>query len=329
MIRRPERRAWATIAVVSISSLTPGHRGDHHGAAHPLVDALLQRLGQASSPGPRRSRAPRRRGRRAPMRTRRRRPPMVVARVDRVGGPLAVRRDASCHSARPTDAGSSDAPMTAIDGREQHPRHRPRVRALLAALDRVDEVGRVGEGEVDVDHARLEPAVQWPPRLREHGQHAAVVTQRLRREAVDAVRAGDRREVLEQQRRDALALVAVVHLERHLGVVTVVPPLVARPGDEVAVLLDDERGAVDEVDGGEPLELGLAQLGLGREVAVVAALGRLPQVERGERRSVGRGDRADHGGGAVAQHHGRGPPLGDVHGESLPRAGRRHRRGPA
>ena len=33
-----------------------------------------------------------------------------------------------------------------------------------------------------------------------------------------------------------------------LGVVAVRPPLVARPGDELAVRLDDERDAVDEVD---------------------------------------------------------------------------------
>ena len=106
--------------------------------------------------------------------------------------------------------------------------------------------------------ARFEAPVHRPAGLGEHGQHAAVVAERLGGEALDPVRPGDRGEVLEQQRGDALAVVAVVDHERHLGVVTVVPSLVARPGDELAVLLDDERGAIDEVDVREALQLGVA-----------------------------------------------------------------------
>ena len=78
----------------------------------------------------------------------------------------------------------------------------------------------------------------------------------------------------------------IVDHERHLGVVTVVPALVAGPRHELAPLLDDERRAIDEVDGRESFELGLRELWLGREVAQVAALCRLAQVERGQRVGV-------------------------------------------
>ena len=112
---------------------------------------------------------------------------------------------------------------------------------------------------------RFEAAVHRPAGLGEHGQHAAVVAERLGREAFDPVRAGDRREVFEQQRGDALAVMAVVDHERHLGVVAVVPAFVARPGDELAVLLDHERRPIDEVDVREALQLGVVSSGFGEK----------------------------------------------------------------
>ena len=78
--------------------------------------------------------------------------------------------------------------------------------------------------------------------------------------------------MLEQQRGDALAVVGVVDLERRVGVVAAGPALVAGPGDELAVALDDEGDAVDEVDDGEVLEVGVGEVRLGREVAAVDAL---------------------------------------------------------
>ena len=92
---------------------------------------------------------------------------------------------------------------------------------------------------------------------------AAVLAERLGREALEPIRPGDRRQVLEQQRGDALPLMPVVDHERHLGVVAVLPALVARPGDELAVFLHHQRHTIDVVDVGEALELGVGQRGLG------------------------------------------------------------------
>ena len=137
---------------------------------------------------------------------------------------------------------------------EQEAGHRPRVGALLAALDGVEELLGLVEREVEVDDTALEPSLDGPPGPAEHREHGPVVGEHLGGEADDAVGAGDRREVLEQQRGDALALVLVVHHEGGVGVVAAAPALVAGPGDELAEALDDERHAVDHVDVGEVLE---------------------------------------------------------------------------
>ncbi len=180
---------------------------------------------------------------------------------------------------------------------------------MFTTLDAVDVLRRVREREVDVDHARIEAPVHRPPGLGEHGQHAPVVGERLRGESLDAVRLRDRREVFEQQRRDAAPLAAVVDHERDLGVVAVLESFVARPRDEIAVVLDHERDPVDEVDVGETSEIRLAQRGFRREEAPVPALGGLPNVELGECRRVVGGDRADRRRGAVTEHDGGRPTL--------------------
>ena len=109
---------------------------------------------------------------------------------------------------------------------------------MFAALDAVEELVRGGEFPVEVDHSRVEAALQWPARLGEHGEHRPVVGQHLGGEPIDAVRPGDRGEVFEQERRDALTLVGVVDHERRFGLGTAWPPLVAGPHDELAVRLD-------------------------------------------------------------------------------------------
>ena len=103
-----------------------------------------------------------------------------------------------------------------------------------------------------------QPARRTPPA-------SAVVGEHIGSEPGDAVAASDGRQVLEQQRGDALALVRVVDHERDLGIVTPGPPFVARPPAEFAVDLDDQRDAVDEVDVGEMAEVGVAQVGLGEK----------------------------------------------------------------
>jgi hypothetical protein len=196
--------------------------------------------------------------------------------------------------------------------RDEHACHRSRVGALLATFHRVDELGGVLEVEVEVDHPGVEAALERPAGAREHGEHGAVLGQHLGGEPADAVGASDGREVLEQQRGDALALVLVVDHERGLGVVAVGPALVAGPPDELAVPLDHERHAVDEVELGEVFELAAAERGLGREVSAVLALARLPLVEGSQGVLVVGRDGAHRCGVAVAEDH-RGGPLVESH----------------
>ena len=101
----------------------------------------------------------------------------------------------------------------------------------------------------------------------------------------------------------------VVDHEGGVGVVAAGPALVAGPGDELAVALDDEGHPVDHVDVREVLEVGVAQARAGREVAAVDALRRLALVERRQRRGVVGADRADVDRLAVAEDDVARPPL--------------------
>ena len=204
-------------------------------------------------------------------------------------------------TASPTEPGRSDAPMTAT-ARGAGSGRPPRVGSLFAPLDAVEELVGVGQFPVEVDDAGVEPALQRPARLGEHGEHRPVVAEDLGGEPLDAVAAGDRGQVLQQQRGDAGALVGVVDHERGLGLVASRPAFVARPGDELVVRLDGQRRPVDHVDVGEVQEFLLAQLGLRREEPAVDALGGLSFVELGERWPVVGGERADEHGVAVAEH---------------------------
>ena len=201
-----------------------------------------------------------------------------LVRVDGVDRSGRARRDVSPQrltdgvgAVRCTDDGDRSG--------QQQPRHRSRIGALLAAVDRVEELLGLVEREVEVDDPALEVALDRPTGAAEHRQHRSVVGEHLGGEPLDAVAAGDRREVLEEQGGDALALVMVVDHEGGVGVVAPAPALVAGPRDQLVVALDDERGTVDEVDVGEALELGGRELGLRREVAAVDALGGLAAVE--------------------------------------------------
>jgi hypothetical protein len=130
-----------------------------------------------------------------------------LVRVDREHRASRGDDDTCRHRVSPTESGTSEAPMTAIDdGMSRRAMARESARCSRRSTESMNSVG-VDEREVDVDHAGVEPPVQRPARLGEHGEHAPVVGQRLRGELLDAVLAGDGGEVLEQQRRDALAVV--------------------------------------------------------------------------------------------------------------------------
>ena len=172
---------------------------------------------------------------------------MVRAGFTACIGTRRVRRDVS-----PERGADRSRPVGRADHgdrpRDQEPHNGARIAALFAALDAVEELVGGGELPVEVDHTRVEAALERPSGLGEHGEHRPVVGEHLRGEPIDAVGPGDRREMLEHQRRDALTLVVVVDHERGFGLVAAGPPFVARPGDELAVRLDGEGDPVDHVD---------------------------------------------------------------------------------
>ena len=167
--------------------------------------------------------------------------------------------------AAPTDPSRSDAPITAIARGSRIRATARESAALLAPLDAVEELVGGGQFPVEVDHAGLEPSLQRPAGLGEHRQHRPVVGQHLGGEPLDAVGPGDRREVLEHQGGDPLALVVVGDHERGFGFVASRPSLVARPGDELAARLDDERDPVDHVDVREVVEIAALSSGFGEK----------------------------------------------------------------
>ena len=135
--------------------------------------------------------------------------------------------------------------------------------------------------------------------------HATVLRQRVGDEPGDAVRPGDHREVLEQDRAEPPTLVGVVDGERHLclGAVTSRIAVIARHRDHLVVELGDERHAVVVVDLGEAFDLARREHRVGCEEAEVDRLLRQAGVQCHERVGVGRADGTDMGGTAVGQHH--------------------------
>ena len=114
---------------------------------------------------------------------------------------------------------------------------------------------------------------------------------------------GDGGQVLQQDRGQPAALVLVGHGEGHLGLVLAGPPVVAGVGDELVAEQCDQRDAVHHVDGGEALDLGLGQAGLGREEPVVQRLGGQPAVEAAERLGIRRPDGPHVHRAAVGEDH--------------------------
>ena len=124
--------------------------------------------------------------------------------------------------------------------------------------------------------------------------------QHLGGEAGDAELLGDRGQVLEQHRADALALEVVADVEGDLGAAGV-DPVVAADADDVVAHRRDEGDPVGVVDVGEPVDVGVAQLAQRREEAQVDRLVGLRGVEAPDAVGVGRADRPHVGDGAVAQ----------------------------
>ena len=182
-------------------------------------------------------------------------------------------------------------------------------RSAITASDR--SVGSMSK--LERDDAVLGALLDDVPGLPEHRDHATVLRQDLGDEPSDATFPGRRREVLEQHRSQAAALVRVRDVERHLRVV-VVDPVVTRHADDLLGPADvrdgDERHPVDVVDGDEALQVPLGQSLHGGEEPQVRRPLRLGDVERLQRVGVGRQHGPDVRRRPVVQHDVRLPPGG-------------------
>ena len=105
--------------------------------------------------------------------------------------------------------------MRRIDDRPQRAHGGPPVALVGVVLE--DVVGR--QVELDVDHAVVQPAAVGEPDGAEHGLHRGVVGQRLGDETAKAGGLGDHRQVLQEDRGDALVVMGVGHGEGDLGFV--------------------------------------------------------------------------------------------------------------
>ena len=161
----------------------------------------------------------------------------------------------------------------------QQPVHRGALGPVLAALHHPD--GGVGrqDRELDQQHAVLDALGHPVAGVGEHLRHPAVLGQHLGDEPGDAALAGRLGQVLQQQLRDAAALVGVLDQEGHLGPV-VLGAVEAADADHLVAEGEDERDPVDVVHLGEPLDVAGAQPGVGGEEAQVLRLGRDPARRR-------------------------------------------------
>ena len=125
-----------------------------------------------------------------------------------------VVQDAAAHSPG-CAAGADDGDRA---GREEPGHGAPLGPLLPRALHGERAVGGL-QVELQAYDAVLEAALLLVPGVREHLDHLAVGGQHLGGEAADVALAGDGRDVLQQGRRDAAALVGVLHEEGDLGLV--------------------------------------------------------------------------------------------------------------
>ncbi len=122
------------------------------------------------------------------------------ARVDRVDRARELARE---QVAQDLVADRAWPPAGADDRdrrRREDPRHRPRLGLVLARASHGDRLRRRVDRERHLHGPAVEPALHLEARVGEDPQHLLVVRHRERLEAVDAGLAGDRDEVLEEDR---------------------------------------------------------------------------------------------------------------------------------
>ena len=91
----------------------------------------------------------------------------------------------------------------------------------------------------------------------------------------------------------------------------VLGPVVAAHTDQLVAQGQDERDPIDVVDLGEPLDVAVAELGIGREEAQVLRLGRDPVVELDQLGRIRGPDRPQVGHSPIGEQD-IGLPLGGV-----------------
>ena len=185
-------------------------------------------------------------------------------------------------------------------GRVQHRAHALRLRAVLPREAHREGLGRGFDVEVQRDDAVLDVPVDLVAGVGEDGEHLAVVRQHLGLEGVDVAVVGQGREVLEENRPDALAVVVVGDVEGNLGAV-LGDPVVAADADDVVADHRHEGHAVVVVDLGEAPDVTVAEVAHRREEAQVDRLVGLARVETTDPLGVGGLDRPQPADRAVAQ----------------------------
>ncbi|GAA1319296.1 hypothetical protein GCM10009647_050860 [Streptomyces sanglieri] len=218
-------------------------------------------------------------------------------------------------------ADSAGGPADADDGDRaggQQALHGPCLRPLFTAA--LDGEGLGGRFEVqgEVDGTVLETALLGVPGIPEHLDHLVVGGQHLGGEAADAALAGDGRDVFEQRRGHAPALVRVLDEEGDLGLVggcgggpaALIDAVVANGRDELAADRHGEPHPVDVVVMGEAVHVPVGQPRVrGEEPVVLRLVGDL-LVEADQPFGIVRGDGPDARGASVAEHHVRFPVVG-------------------
>jgi hypothetical protein len=147
------------------------------------------------------------------------------------------------------------------------------VRAALPGVDRVLCAGGGGDREAEPDSAvvGIELPLHGEAGVGEDLQHRRVLGQRLRDEPAQAVLAGQRGQVLQQQCADAAVLLVVRDEERDLRIGRAGQRLAAGHPDHHTVLLGDQRQPAVVVLAQQVLQVLLTRSPAGREVAQVDA----------------------------------------------------------
>ena len=169
-----------------------------------------------------------------------------VDRVHRAGEPTGhdVPQDLPAHGSAP--------PARADHGHRRRVQQVPQALDIRAALTRRHGIqipvqaraGGFGEREGQFHHAIGHPPLNRQPGIGEDPEHRRVLCQRLGRECAQPALPGDRHQVLQQERRDPLAVHVVGYGERDFGDTWLACGFVARHSDQAVTKPGEQRRVV-------------------------------------------------------------------------------------